>query len=214
MTLERWTGPPVETHTYVLADRASGEAWAVDAPLDTAGRVLEWVRREGLRLTHLILTHGHFDHILDVDRYRAAGIPTAVHPAERAVLDAPQTALFGLPYEMPVVRIDEELREGMVLQLGTEEWMVWHVPGHSPGHILLYSAAEKMVMGGDLLFHGGYGRVDLPGCDPAEMACSLRRLLQLPPDTRAYPGHGPDTTLGAELPWLQPMLATSAALEI
>jgi hydroxyacylglutathione hydrolase len=211
MKVERWTGPPVETHSYLVVDEPTREAWAIDAPLETAAAMLERVRERGWRLTRLILTHGHFDHILDAERYQEAGIPVAVHPLERALLDAPQTDLFGLPYPMPRVRIDEPLAEGQRLRLGPDEWEVWHVPGHAPGHVLLYCAARKTIFGGDLLFQNGYGRVDLPGADPATMAASLRRLLDLPPRTRVYPGHGPDTTLEAERPWLEPMLSQASA---
>jgi glyoxylase-like metal-dependent hydrolase (beta-lactamase superfamily II) len=207
MKIERWTGPPVDTHAYLLYDEGSGEAWAVDAPLDTAAPVLERVREAGLRLTRVILTHGHFDHILDVGRYRDAGIPVAAHPLERPVFEYPQTALFGLPYEMPSVEIAEALSEGAHLRLGEVEWTVWHVPGHSPGHLLLYSPAQNTLLGGDLLFQGGYGRIDLPGSDPGDMTASLLRLLDLPGETRVYPGHGSDTTLGAERGWLEPMLS-------
>ncbi len=202
MVIERWTGPPVETHTYLVADPKSGEAWVIDAPLETADRVLRHVADRGLRLTRAILTHGHFDHILDVAAYQQAGIPVAVNPVETPLLHAPQTALFGLPYEMPRVQIDEALSEGMTLPLGDTEWEVWHVPGHSPGHILLYCRERAEVLGGDLLFQGGYGRIDLPGCNAAHMAASLSRALQLPPETRVYPGHGPDTTIAAESDWL------------
>src|SRR5437762_8437490 len=101
MTVERWTGPPVDTHTYLLIDGPTGEAWAIDAPLDTAAPLLERARSAGLSLTRLVLTHGHFDHILDAGRYQAAGIRVAAHAEEQPLLDAPQTALFGLPYEMP-----------------------------------------------------------------------------------------------------------------
>ncbi|MFN3649896.1 MAG: MBL fold metallo-hydrolase [Armatimonadota bacterium] len=207
MKIERWTGPPVETHTYLVANSASGEAWAVDAPLQTAGALLEHVRAQGLRLTRLILTHGHFDHILDVEQYTQAGVPVAICPLEKPLLEAPQTSLFGLPYPMPQVRIDEELGEGMVLRLGADEWQVWHVPGHSPGHVILYSPAQATILGGDLLFQNGYGRVDLPGSDPRQMAASLRRLLDLPKDTRVLPGHGPETTLRQERPWLKDLTA-------
>jgi len=206
MVIERWTGPPADTHTYLVADEQSGEAWAIDAPLDTAARLLERVRSRGLRLTRLILTHGHFDHILDAERYREAGIPIAVCPLERPMLEAPQTVLFGLSHEMPRIEIDEELGEGSRLPLGPDEWEVWHVPGHSPGHVLLYNPAGGTVLGGDILFREGYGRVDLPGADPALMAATLRRVAGLPAETRVYPGHGPDTTVGEELPWLKPLL--------
>src|SRR5205823_3637745 len=70
MVVKRWTGPPADTHTYLVADPASREAWSIDAPLETAAPLLEHVRRENLSLTRLILTHGHFDHILDVPRYK------------------------------------------------------------------------------------------------------------------------------------------------
>lgn len=206
MVIKRWTGPPVDTHSYLLADELTKEAWAIDAPLDTAERILERVKSRGLNLTRVILTHGHFDHILDVERYQEAGIPVAVNSIERATLEVPQTALFGLPYEMPAVEIAEDLQEGARLRLGDDEWEVWHVPGHSPGHIVLYCAAQDTLMGGDLLFQQGYGRVDLPGSDPARMTASLGRLLSLPPSTRVYPGHGAETTVGAELPWLKPLL--------
>ena len=208
--IERWTGPPVETHTYLVIDAPTREAWAIDAPLETAAQVLDYAFARELRVTRLILTHGHFDHTLDAPVYQGSGLPVAVHPVERDVLDAPQTAMFGVPYPMPEVRIDEPLGEGQTLQLGGTEWTVWHVPGHSPGHVVLYNATEKILLGGDLLFREGYGRVDLPGSDPFRMRESLARLLTLPPETRVYPGHGPDTTVARERSWLEPLLQSGS----
>lgn len=210
MEIARWTGPPVETHTYLVADPASGEAWAVDAPLETAALVRDHAARQGLRLTRLILTHGHFDHVLDAPAYRAAGVPIAMHPDDRGLLRAPQTALFGLPHPMPDLDPDEDLAEGQRLHLGAIPFDVWHVPGHSPGHVMLHQPEAGIVLGGDLLFSGGYGRVDLPGCDPAAMLASLRRLAALPRETRVYPGHGPETSLGAERHWLKDVFARGA----
>lgn len=211
MRIKRWTGPPVDTHTYLLIDEPTREAWVVDAPLQTADAVFQYVRGERLRLTRCILTHGHFDHVLDAGEYHRENVLVAAHPNDLPLLQAPQTALFGVPYEMPPARIDEELSEGDVLRLGEQEWKVWHVPGHAPGHVLLYCAERDTVIGGDLLFSSGYGRIDLPGCNAEEMAASLRRLFQLPPETRVYPGHGPDTTVGAERDWLEPLLARGLA---
>lgn len=206
MIIEQWTGPPVETHTYLLVDEPTRSAWVIDAPLDTAVTVLEHLRKHDLKAERVILTHGHFDHILDVNHYVRAGIPVSIHPREQALLQAPQTQMFGLPYPMPVFEPDESLGEGDTLRLGEDSWTVWDVPGHSPGHVLLYNAGCDIVLGGDLLFHQGYGRVDLPGADPREMAASLRRLLDLPDQTRVLPGHGPSTTIGAERGWLQELL--------
>lgn len=207
MIIEQWTGPPVETHTYLLVDEPTRTAWVIDAPLETAETVLEHLQKHGLKLEQLILTHGHFDHILDVPHYRAAGIPVAISPRERELLQAPQTQMFGLPYDMPQFEPDAELAEGDTLKLGADTWTVWDVPGHSPGHILLYNSACDLILGGDLLFRNGYGRVDLPGSDPNQMAASLRRLLDLPDHTRVLPGHGPETTIGAERDWMLELLA-------
>lgn len=210
MRIERWTGPPVDTHTYLVIDEAAGEAWVIDAPQDTAATVLARVQELGLRLSRAILTHGHFDHVLDAGKYAQAGIPIAAHPREQQVLSYPQTLLMGMTEEMPRITIDEELREGNRLRLGDSEWLVMHLPGHSPGHIVLYCAEQSTLLGGDMLFRGGYGRVDFPGCDPVEMANSLLRLLELPDATRVLPGHGPETILAAERTWLEPLLADPA----
>jgi len=212
MIIRKWTGPPVETHTYLLADETTRKAWIIDAPLNTAGSVLSHVRSEGLTLERVILTHGHFDHILDVARYRTAGIPVAISPREQPLLEAPQTEMFGLPYPMSVFRPDEALGEGDRLELGGETWEVWDTPGHSPGHVLLYNAARNLVAGGDMLFQGGYGRVDLPGSDPVVMAESLLRILELPDETRFLPGHGPETTVGAERGWLERLVMQPGGL--
>lgn len=214
MIIEKWTGPPVETHAYLLIDEPTQAAWVVDAPLETAAPVLEQVRQRGLRLERLLLTHGHFDHILDVEQYVRAGVPVAISPRERPLLAAPQTAMFGVSLEMPVFEPDEELGEGDALRLGEHEWTVWDVPGHSPGHVLLYCPARELIVGGDLLFHGGYGRVDLPGADPARMASSLLRLLELPDRTLVLPGHGPETTLGAEREWLERVLGDPQGIRL
>ena len=210
MRIERWTGPPVDTHTYLVADEASGEAWVIDAPQETAAAVLARVQGQGLRLSRAILTHGHFDHVLDAGKYAGGGIPIAAHPREQQVLSYPQTLLMGMTEQMPRITITEELREGNQLRLGESEWLVMHLPGHSPGHIVLYCAEQHTLLGGDMLFRGGYGRVDFPGCDPVEMAQSLLRLLELPDETRVLPGHGPETTVGAERVWLEPLLADPA----
>lgn len=214
MIIEQWTGPPVETHTYVLVDEPTRTAWVIDAPLDTATKVLAHLRDHDLKAERLILTHGHFDHILDTEQYVRAGLPVSISPKEQALLSAPQTQMFGVPYPMPSFEPDEELGEGDMLQLGDNSWVVWDVPGHSPGHLLLYNAACDLIVGGDLLFRSGYGRVDLPGSDPGQMAASLRRLLTLPDQTRVLPGHGPETTVGAERPWLQELLADPNALRL
>lgn len=208
MEIQRWTGPPVETHCYLIYDRDAGEGWVFDAPLSTFDRVNRRAGELGIRLSRLILTHCHFDHLLDAALYRAAGIPVLAHPAGEVLLRLPQTQAFGLPQPMPQIQVDEPVGEGRRLELGGESWEVWHVPGHAPGHIALYSPGRGTLVGGDLVFQNGYGRIDLPFADPGEMARSLRRLLSLPDTTVILPGHGPRTTVGRERPWIEELTRT------
>lgn len=202
LLVRRFTGPPVDTHSYAVADPVTRRAWVVDAPWQTCSAVLRWLKEERLLPERLILTHGHFDHLLDVERYEEAGIPIAIHPGEAELLAAPQPLLFGLDLPMPRVRASGSLAEGDRILLGDREFQVWHTPGHSPGHVVLYCPDEALLLGGDMLFREGYGRVDLPGADPDAMRSSLARLLELPDAVRVYPGHGPSTTVGDERWWL------------
>lgn len=93
---------------------------------------------------------------------------------------------------------DRQLSNDDIIQIGEVEFRVIHTPGHSPGHICLYSQKEKVIFTGDLLFQGSIGRTDLPGSSEKDMATSLKMLRELPDDVAAYPGHGEPTTIGFE----------------
>lgn len=205
------TGPPVDTHAYLVLDEASSDAWIVDAPLQTFAALSRTAEERGCSISRLILTHGHFDHLLDAAEVVRAGVPIAMHPADEILLRAPQTALFGVPHPMPEVPVSETLADGQELTLGAGIWQVRHTPGHSPGHISLYCASEGILIGGDLIFQGGYGRIDLPGSDGETMRRSLQRTISLPASTLVYPGHGPQFTLADEAGWLRPLLAEDRA---
>lgn len=110
-------------------------------------------------------------------------------------------ALFGLAVPPPPLEV-EPLEEGMEV-FGLR---VFHLPGHSPGHVAFLDREGEQVFSGDLLFRGGIGRYDLPGADPRALFASLRRLFTLPSTTQVRPGHGPSTTLALEAqtnPFLQ-----------
>ncbi|HEY4768842.1 MAG TPA: MBL fold metallo-hydrolase, partial [Candidatus Limnocylindria bacterium] len=97
-----------------------------------------------------------------------------------------------------------DLRDGEQLRVGDLVWDVLHLPGHSEGSVCLYEERHALLLSGDVLFAGSYGRTDLPGGDDAAMVASLARLArELPPGIRVLPGHGPETTLAAELPWME-----------
>ena len=131
----------------------------------------------------------------------SAGAEIAAHPADWHRLVDPQP-LFA-PFPIPPCVPAAELAEGGVIRFGDVRLDVLHTPGHTEGSVCLVSHEAGVVFSGDTLFAGGWGRVDLPGGDPAAMVKSLGRLATLPGALRVLPGHGRATTIAAERPWLE-----------
>ncbi|HWO89791.1 MAG TPA: MBL fold metallo-hydrolase [Gemmatimonadales bacterium] len=183
---------------YLVADRESREAVVVD-PGEEAALFLARLRTEGWKATAIWLTHAHVDHVAGVAAvHRATGAPVHLHPADRDLYEsAPlQAAAFGLTAESPPPP-DCELADGQMLSVGRCSFEVMHLPGHSPGHVAF--AGHGLVLAGDVLFAGSIGRTDLPGGSLPQLLDSIRsRLFRLPDETRVLPGHGPETTIGAE----------------
>ncbi|WP_027882923.1 MBL fold metallo-hydrolase [Meiothermus rufus] len=186
---------PLQENTYLLLGPA-GRGVVVD-PGDEAERILAEARRVGLKPEAILLTHAHFDHVGAVaSLVEALGLPVYLHPAELPLYRsaAQSAARWGLsipnPPE-PVVFLTEGQR--LDFGLGLE---VLFLPGHAPGHVGFYCPGH--LFSGDVLFRGGIGRYDLPGSDPKALWASLQKLVQLPPQTMVYPGHGPITTLAQE----------------
>jgi glyoxylase-like metal-dependent hydrolase (beta-lactamase superfamily II) len=182
---------------YLLADPETNEAVLVD-PGEEPGRALAALRHGGCRLRAVWLTHGHVDHVLGVGAVKeATGAPIFLHPADRFLYDEavewadPPGSVPGLPPP------DAPFSDGDRVSCGRFEFRVRHLPGHSPGHVVLLG--EGLVLGGDVLFDGSIGRTDLPGGDHAALIDGIHRvLLPLADDTIVYPGHGRPTTIGVE----------------
>jgi glyoxylase-like metal-dependent hydrolase (beta-lactamase superfamily II) len=185
-------------NTWIVVDESAGECAVID-PGEEAGLILHKVRDTGTRVTAIWLTHAHVDHVLGVGRVREeTGAPVFLHEADRRLYDAvpQQAAAFGVA-AVAQPAPDRAWAHGDVARVGSLEFAVRHVPGHSPGHVAL--VGHGVVFGGDVLFAGSIGRPDLPGGDLATLLDSIRReLLSLPDDTIVHSGHGPDTTIGAE----------------
>ncbi|MEX0691961.1 MAG: MBL fold metallo-hydrolase [Gemmatimonadales bacterium] len=188
-----------QENCWLLMDRERRKAVLVD-PGEDADLLLEELRRERLTLTAIWLTHAHIDHVLGVPGVReATGVPIWLHPADRPLYDAvpQQAAMFFGAIVPPLPPPTDTLRDGQILTFGGTAFTVCHVPGHSPGHVAFVT--EGVVWGGDVLFAGSVGRVDLPGGDGAALMQSIERsFLTLPDDTVVCPGHGPETTIGHE----------------
>lgn len=202
LTIHVTPGDPLETNCYLVADAAAGQALLVDAPWHVVDQVQALAAQLGVTIRLIVCTHGHWDHTMGLAELTAAtGAPVACHPDDAGLLEAPSFAPFNLPFVLTPCTPSQLLREGDAVAVGGHTFTVLHTPGHTPGGICLYDAASHALFTGDTLFADTCGRMDLPGGDPAAMVQSLLRLRALPPDTAVYPGHGRETTIGAER-WL------------
>ena len=197
----RVTGP-VATNVHILADEQTREAIAIDTAIPS----LQWIRDEltarQWTLKLIVSTHGHWDHIGDNAAVAAhTGAEIAVHPLDRHRLIDPQPlwAPFEIPPSLPAV----DLAEGGEIRFGAIRLTVLHTPGHTEGSVCLLDGDDGLLLSGDTLFAGSFGRVDLPGGSPEAMVESLDRLRGLDEQLAVLPGHGPLTTIGAERAWLE-----------
>ncbi len=188
---------PFQQNCRIVKDRASGDGVIVD-PGAEAPRILAAVEQSGVRITHILGTHAHLDHVGAVAAVKdALGVPFALHSGDLPLLrQLPASGLqFGIS-GLRVPEVDIDLAETTVIPFGTEEIRVVHTPGHTPGGVTFFFGAQGFF--GDTLFQGSVGRTDLGG-DAAVYAKTLREvILALPDETVVYTGHGPDTTIGHE----------------
>ena len=192
---------PWQTNAYLVWDGRSPDALVLDPGMGAAVSLMDRVVANGLRLHLIADSHGHIDHIFDnAPLMRASGASLAIHPHDAHRLDGRNN--YGFEIERAVATVD--LHEGEQLRIGDLVLDVLHTPGHTEGSVCLYEERAAMLLSGDVLFAGSYGRTDLPGGDDAAMVASLARLARdLPAAVRVLPGHGPETTLERELPWMR-----------
>jgi hydroxyacylglutathione hydrolase len=194
IAVDRYSLGPFQTNCYVVrADRAAQEAVVVDPGGETPE-----LASLGPACAAILITHGHFDHLAGVaDLAEGTGAPVYMPAGERDLLaHYPQFAPDGFPGR---AHAPEHLLEGgETIEVGGLTFECIAIPGHSPAHVAF--ATEGHLFSGDLLFAGSVGRVDLPGGDWDTLLDSVRTLAdRFSPDTVVHPGHGPETTLGAEL---------------
>jgi len=198
LVVDRYALGPIQTNCYVLrAERGAPEAAVVDPGGDAAELRLQ-LARSGAACAAILITHGHFDHVGGVaDLAEGTGAPVYMPEGERDRLEQyAQFAPAGVPGRSYVP--DHLLEGGETISVAGLELECVAIPGHSPAHVAFYT--DGCLFSGDLLFAGSVGRVDLPGADWDTLLDSVRTLLdRYPPETVVYPGHGGETTLGAEL---------------
>ena len=186
------------SNCYLLV--SDGHAAVVDPSAD-ARTILNAVSAEGATLDCILLTHGHFDHIVSVDRLRdATGAPLYIHKFDAEMLTDGHKNAFYTFFRMDKVYrpADKLLSDGDELNLGNECIRVIHTPGHSQGSVC-YLCNDELLLTGDTLFSDTYGRYDLWGGDGQTLFSSLSDMRNLPQNLPIYPGHGESVLLGTAL---------------
>lgn len=198
MNIVKITSGLAQENGYVLEQ--DGTVLIIDPGTDDP-KFFEAVERFG-GLNAILLTHAHFDHIGGIDALRDRyPVPVYVHEAERSWLADSEkngAAKFNLPHSS--MRPAERIYQGKKLEIGAFTIELHHTPGHSPGSVTLHIPTERVAFCGDLIFKQSVGRTDLFGGDQSTLLGSIDRMRQLlPAETVLYSGHGPKTTLAAEI---------------
>ena len=194
---------PIQENTYVLYNEFN-ECLIIDPGCyydDEKDELVNFLIKMDLKPKMLLNTHCHLDHVFG-NKFIAEkfGLTLQIHRNEKLVLDfAPKS---GLLYNLPFDNYNGDfiyLEEGNKILLGNDELTVIEAPGHSPGHICFYCAAQHFIISGDVLFKRSIGRTDLPGGNHETLLKNIReKLFTLPANTQVYSGHGPVTTIGEE----------------
>jgi glyoxylase-like metal-dependent hydrolase (beta-lactamase superfamily II) len=202
MTVQSFAFNPFLTNCYVIHEGADGVL--IDPSCQRASEVktvLSYVARERIAIRQILLTHGHLDHLFGCATLcEAFGVGFSLHRADEPLIAhaVDQAAAFGIPMPPPPAPV-AFLSEGPFAGPGGATWQILHAPGHSPGSVCFFDAANGFVVSGDVLFRDSIGRTDLwQGSLPQLMASIFQKLLPLGDDIVVYPGHGPETTIGRE----------------
>ena len=203
MRILEWRVPPYDNGTYIVIDDRR-DALVIDPSMGDR-QIIEAVRDQGLHLVEILNTHGHPDHIFGNAAVKeATSARLAIHRLDAYRL-GPKRPPASISMPIPPSEPDDLFDEGPLSYVADLALTALHTPGHTEGSTCFYVERESVLFSGDVLFRGSTGRWDLPGGDREQMERSLERVISLPPNTKVYPGHGPSTTIGAEVPNLRRM---------
>lgn len=199
MKIEIFVTGIISTNCYAVVNEDTKEAVLID-PAAYPKKLKNYLQDNGLQVKGILLTHGHFDHIMGIDAIlEDFKVPVYVHEEEKELIADPilnesRTYTKGYAYDKA-----EFVRDGQTLNLIGYEFKVIHTPGHTSGGASYYVESEHVVFSGDTLFHGSVGRTDFKTSSMSDLIRSIReKLFLLPDETIVYPGHMEATTIGTE----------------
>jgi hydroxyacylglutathione hydrolase len=198
LTIKRLVVGSLSANCFIVGGAAGTEGMVID-PGGNSEQILRAIQDSRLNIKIIVLTHGHSDHIAALyDIQDKTGAGAAIHTEDADFLEGhgSYSSQFGISYKTPHPP-DRLLHEGDAITIGDTGFEVIHTPGHTPGSICLVT--EGIVFTGDTLFYHGIGTTLMPGSSRSQLINSIQtRLMVLPDDTVVYPGHGRETTIGAE----------------
>lgn len=190
---------------YVVYDEKEKKAAVIDPGIisdEEVEAIDNFLKKNELEVTHILNTHLHIDHVIGnwrmIEKY---GVDAYAHEEDSFLGDrlASQAKEFQLPFDVKDSGVTKYLQDGDEIKIGEGCLKVIHVPGHSPGGVVLYDKEDGFLIAGDSLFEGSIGRTDLPGGDMSTLLKAIKEKLFILPDTTVvFPGHGPSTTIGDE----------------
>lgn len=199
MKIETFVIGMIGTNCYLVSNTDRGECVLIDPAVYSPG-ITGRIQEEGLALKAILLTHGHFDHIMGIDGFlKEFDVPVYAHKEEQALLqDAVLNASadYGRSY---IYQGASYVEDGQALDLAGMRFQVFYTPGHTIGGCCYYVEEEHVLFSGDTLFRASVGRSDLPTGNGRELLDSIRKkLMVLPEETAVYPGHMEKTSIGYE----------------
>lgn len=199
MRIKKFVIGMIGTNCYVVSNEKTKDCILIDPAVCTP-EMISYIKEEGLQLQAILLTHGHFDHIMGIDDVRKE-FPVPVYASEKEKEVLQDTGLnlsraYGGGYTFSGATY---VQDGQILELAGMKIQVIETPGHTKGGCCYYIAEEEVLFSGDSLFRASIGRTDFPTGSSSQLVRAVRdKLLVLPEDTMVYPGHMEETTIGYE----------------
>lgn len=206
ITIKRFTCNMLAENCYVVSDE-SHEAVIIDCGVmyqEEGAAITQYIRGNNLKPVRLLCTHGHFDHCMGNGLiYHEFGLKPEAHTDDQFLMETMQqqtTDILGVTLPMDVPPVGRYLTDNDTITFGSHTLRILHTPGHTPGGVTYYCKEESIAFSGDTLFRMSIGRTDFDGGSYEQIVHSLQQVLgTLPPDTKVYPGHGPETTISDEI---------------